>query len=423
MPTRVVAFALVLCLAPVTSAQEEPPTIEAMLAEAEEQARKEASKARSRFLGLVQMMKLEGDGAEMRRIRARREAAGLGFGVIPAVIETLTKTKNWHLARQLGLTLIEMRKMERATADEIAAPLRELIDAGEAVQVATAIQTLGNVGDTASAAAIKIKFGHESKDVRAAVVLALARLGAPGCNELYETAAGDEEPLIRWAAARAYRLCGRHPEDARIMIALTGDSDLDVKMAALRSLERIALNSKAIGVLHDTLAGTSPDLIEVAIEVIERIGRKELSGRHLMTVVKRTEVEWDLRVRAARAMYRLGSKDGMDELTKSFKANIARNPKGVTARESLAAFYVEFEAWDEAAKAYKRALQNSRRGMEQNRLRLELARCYARDGSFKNAAKYLRQTGRDNVWRDLANDPAFAEMRKDRRYAKQFGTD
>ncbi len=419
--TLIGAVSVLVCSAQLPSrAQEKPPSIEVMLREATERAREESSQIQSRVKAQVAIFKFRGVGTAIAHASARKKLAAMGFGAVGPLVEMIKGLKQEPVLEQIGLSLLEMKDKETATVEDIATPLRDMIDAKSPMHAATAISVLAAIGDKSSLDSIRLQGDREDTLVKAAVLVARARLADLDCFPALERAAKSSIAEIRRAAAKSYGIIGRNPQDRTVMVDLVSDADDRVAIDAIHALKRISTNSKAMAALHETLRHDNPKFISVAIDVIEEIGKREYSGRHLLKVVKRTSLTAELRMKAAQVLYRLGDEDGMMELAKSYKSQIKSQPRSVRARQALAEYFVEFAAWDKAARTYKEALQLSRRGTQQNDLSLKIAQCYAYDGSFKRAATFLMKTGRDKSWQDLVDDPAFRQMQKDKRWGKYF---
>ncbi len=407
-------------LCPQVRSQIEPQSIEALLAEATENAKKETDLVEAKVKTQIRHLKSQGKGAKATQAAARTRLAQLGFGAIAPLVSNILKSKDGKFLHQISLVFAEMFVSKTAKLSDIAPPLRDVIDSQEPLQSSVAIETLGYIGDQKALDAIRLQGQRKSIQVQASVLVARARLSDETIFEDLRAAAQHEEAELRKAAAEAFGIVGRNPQDQKTMVALIGDENKEVALLAIKSLGRISTNSRAMSALHDMLTHEDPDYIATAIKVIKKIGRKEYSGRHLLNVVKRRSLDLDLRKSAALALMGLGGKDGMLELAKPLRAAVKAQPKAVRPQEALANFYVEFGAWEMAAKAYSRALEVSRRGGEQNDLRLEIARCWARADRFKKAARSLKESGRESSWQDLVDDPAFAKMREDKRYRRNF---
>lgn len=402
------------------AAQENGPSIEALLKEATSNANKEKGQIASQVKIELMKFKFKGNASSPVHAVARDKLIGMGFGAIPYIIGALKNTKNAAMLVHLHDVLIGMHKSKTATTMELAGPLRNLIDTKEPLQAAVVISVLGTIGDEESIDAIRLQNSRDNPHVKSAVLLALAKFEAEGCFEALEAASKSDDRVLRKAAAQGYALIGRNPQDQKAMVALVEDPDDEVAMLAIVSLSRISGNSKAMIALHDTLKHENPKYVRVAIAVIEEIGKKEYSSRHLLAVVKNDALPMDLRTQAAKALFNLKDKDGMVELAKPLKKVAKNQSRSVRAQEALGRFYLDFGAWELAAKSFSKALDLTRNSTQQNTLRLEIARCYARAENFKRAASYLKKTGRENYWQDLVDDLAFAKMKEDKRYRKNF---
>ncbi|MFT7620110.1 MAG: tetratricopeptide (TPR) repeat protein [Planctomycetota bacterium] len=418
----VALLVLLVCFASALSAgaQQESPSIEEMLTEAATNSRKESAQITAKVKAQMMAFRFQGKGSDSTHDTARKNLVEMGFGAVPGIVEALKKTKNARLLTHIYATLCEMHAAKTASTSEIATHLRNLIDAKEPFQSATVIAVLGTIGDMDSVDSIRLQSARNNSHIKGAVVLAMAKLEPENCYPTLEKAAQSGDRNIRLAAAQAYGLVGRSPQDQKVMVGLVSDDDEEVALWAIRSLSQISVNTKAMAALHDSLRHTNPKFIRVAMEVIEVIGKKEYSGRHLLNVVKNTALEMDIREQAAKTLFRLKDKDGMMELAKSYKAQIKNQPRSVRAHEALGVFYVEFGAWELGAKAYSKALDVTRNATQQRNMRLEIARCWARADKFKRAANYLKKTGRDGDWQDLVGDPAFAKMKEVERYRDNF---
>ena len=412
--TVLLAFALVL----VASAQEDPPTIEQMQAAAREQVKQQNARIKAEV-----MRACLGFGKGDMKPAARRSEienlVGLGLGAVPHIVAAMKESQSAAFHDFAADVLVRMVEEKRATVAEISAAMRDRVDAGKPREIATAVRVLGRIGDKNSIDAVRLQLDRNEAPILAACLETLARFGDDSIEERLEKSAAHEDPEVRIGVMKAVGLLGDSGL-AELAIDRLEDDDDGVVRAAILSFKSLGKSSKAMRALHDILETRNDKRVELAIRVIEEINKGSYSIRHLSDLVKDDKRNFDIRKRAARAMFVLGDEDGVEFLARGYKAIIRQRPKDPRNHQQLAEFYAEFGAWSEAARAWEKALDNTNRAARQDDLRLQAARSWARDGSFKRAAALLKKTPRGSDWSDLRDDAAFEEMRKDRRYRDNF---
>ncbi len=403
--------------------QADPPSMEAILEEAEAQVARRARAIEARVRSALVLFRQQGIlVTEDRLADERRALADLGPGAIPPLVAAFRKESSPRVLDQIGRTLLESCERGGVSPTELSEQLYPILLDKNDKRVATVIVLLGHLGSEASRAPLMALLADSSRtDVYAAALTALARLGDESVHEALLNGLTASSPQIRIAALEGLGLLGR-PQDAKDVVKLLQDSNAKVVISALHALAPMASNITAMKGLHDVLKSENEEFVRIAAQVLGRIRNKSLSAAPLRRVVSDDKRPWELRVEVAKILFRdFDDRTGLNELSKAFKIQIARNSRNAQAQAAFGDFLASFPSWAEAARRYEAAINLSKNKAVRSNLRIRLARCYAHLGKTSKAATQLERSNLGKDWSSLADDPAFESLRKSRKYGPRFG--
>jgi tetratricopeptide (TPR) repeat protein len=348
-----------------------------------------------------------GNANEEERRRAA-ETLAPWVGAFPEVFtQRLAAAKSAALKRNLVQVLAD-------SGEPAVAPLlAELIGTqGEELDalIVECLGLLGNpdVGDRLLLLATQ----PPSPAVEAAALVALARLGHPLVQERAAEALGGAEVVVRSGAARALGIVAPENRDAAALVvkAARQDPETDVRVAALIALQAFPSHYDAKRTLNDAVSSEDPRLVTAALEALEVVATRDWSSNALMKAVE-GKFEMALRERAARLLLRLGDAGGVRLLVKPLKEAADRASRDEAQQRFVADEFKRLGDWVDALDYYERALRALGPRRDNKPYLIEIAKCYARMGNFREARKNLTKAGYKSL-RSFAGEQEFQAMKE-----------
>ncbi len=422
---RIVLFALGLGVGVQPAlCQGSPPSIESIREEAEAQVARRTRAIEAQVRSALILFRQKGILVTEDRLADERSAlAALGPGAIPPLVAAFRKETSTGVLDQIGRTLLQACEQGSVSPDDLSEQLFPVLLDKNDKRVASAAVLLGHLNSESARAPLMALLSDSSRtDVYAAALTALARLGDTSVHEALIAGLASTSPEVRIAALEGLGLLGR-PQDAKAVVKLLQDSNAKVVISALHALAPMASNITAMKGLHEVLKSDNDEFVRIAAQVLGQIGNKSLSAAPLRRVVADDKRPWELRVDVAKILFQdFDDRTGLNELSKVFKIQIARNSRNAQAQAAFGDFLASFPSWADAARRYEAAINLSKNKAVRSNLRIRLARCYARLGKTSKAAIQLERSSLGKDWTSLADDPAFEALRKSRKYGPRFGT-
>ena len=397
----------------------QPQPLERLLADVRERL---AAKSQEFERDLDEALRIFRSNAPSRRLQVKEWSRRLApwVGVFPGRFAQVVAREKSVLARGRVLEVIAASRT-RQVAPPLAALLVEPDVAANASLMAGIIDCLGRVGAPSAGRVIRnLLNGSPAREVRAAAILALARLHHPDAADLVRKGLSDEQTVVRRSAIRAAAILGEKVPGLadHLLRRLAEEKDASLEPLILRSLGAFPDDHDVRRALHKALGSTSESVLEAALDALARVGRKATSQRQLLALIAREEeVPAAIRKRAARMLLGWGSMAGVKAFVRKQKSVADKNPRNAVLQEALADTYRDLGAFEEALTYYKRALREAR---IKSGILVSMARCHARLGRFSKAKKALRSAGYTD-FSPFADDPDFQQMRRDPDYADLFG--
>lgn len=407
-------------------AQEGPPSLESLMSEADAAVAAQKTRISETVKRALQDFRNKHkDEFEIKQQSAR--VAELGPAAIPDLLAAFEIEKNERALRTIADLFVEID--DRGCV----APLQRFAAGDQELRAAESVRALGSLASAEEAAALmKIVANASGVRVRQEGLVALARLGHEPARPLWVSGLGDDDERIRAAAASAFGFVGR-PADVKLLEPLLEDDEDIVALAAVESLGQVAertRSTRALALVHGALERDDPRFIKAVLDVVDRL-KNSTSKTHLKRLVddlggeepaRKVKTGPALRKRAAIILFRrLGVSYGRDALAEPLKKQIRARPRRAAATwNRLSELYFEFGDWKSAIDAGEKGLKRNENYTQQIEIKGRIARSQAYLGKFAKAAKTLRDAFGAAPWPDLADDPAFQEMRQDRRYRKAF---
>lgn len=422
---RIVLFALgVGFVVQPALGQDGSPSIETIRKEAEAEVARRTRAIEARVRSALVLFRQKGILVTEDRLAEERSAlAELGPGAIPPLVAAFRKESSTGVLDQIGRTLLEACEKGCVSPEKLSEELFPILLDKNDKRVATAIVLLGHLNSESARAPLMALLSDSSRtEVYAAALTALARLGDTSVHEALIAGLTSTSAQIRIAALEGLALLGR-PQDAKEVVKLLQDSNAKVVISALHALAPMASNIAAMKGLHGMLKSENDEFVRIAAQVLGQIRNKSLSAAPLRRVVADGKRPWELRVDVAKILFKnFDDRTGLNELSKVFRNQIARNARNAQAQAAFGDFLASFPSWADAARRYEAAINLSKNKAVRSNLRIRLARCYAALGKNSKAATQLERSNLGKDWSSLADDPAFETLRKSRKYGPRFGT-
>jgi HEAT repeat protein len=315
--------------------------------------------------------------------------------------------------------------LQAAGTPEVADGVLELLGTEGPELDALLVRTVGGMPKSGRAARERLTSIAES-DVPPAVLrealLALVRTKAPRASEITRRVLEEatDPDLLAQAVTALSHASDVNRDDARTFRRLWGEKSTSqqVRVACLRALGEVEESVDSRRILHDLLAdGTNVEELDAALDALKKVGSRESSKRPLAKFVE-TDHPLPLREKAARVLLDLGSNQGIRHLIDPLIRAADEDRRSYTRQREVGIACYVLGAYADAHEWFERAYRvaNAARRYEP---RAWQAKCYAQLGQFERAAKVMKDAGY-TTFREFADDPAFAVMKKQARYRALF---
>ena len=359
---------------------------------------------------------------------ARAKLVQLGPEAAPLLVEKLdpgtSPTDPQRLrASAIALVLAELR------AEAVTGKVLEIAQSGSIEGRQNAIRVLAASPDPDRAAPVLVGIYRAGfPELRPMALAALARLTAPIAREALEEAVGDARPEVVRAALDALAGAKNASLSNRILriTATPGDafrvldSLLDWYRAVADSLD--ATHVAALVKLAGDPSAPAKERARV-LEVLPRFAKKfDADVKKSLRAIAESPAR-EMREGALVVLVLAGDKNARRELLQEFDDRIVRNDGYAPAYEERWNIYYKIGDYKEAISDYLLAVRYSAEDLRMRRdtAYVGLARCYARMGKLKDAAKTIESAPLTaEQLAGLKDDPAFAKLVEDPKYREIF---
>lgn len=363
--------------------------------------------------------------------RKRREILDAGPAAVPLLLEAMERVSGERTRINAGRVAADLlaRIDDPAVEDRVKEALARLLDSKYDLVRANAVRCIGEKGLTAFLDRVKENLKSRDVDLLSETLRCVARLGAEDTPALAAPFLKHPDPGVRTAALKALILHGR-PGKAlplRATEVLARAVEIPVQNAALDFLERFG-NDPCIPPLvelyrsHRLRRKEALRLLGVIAAVAVRSTDPEVrEGVKAFIKTLLDEGDFETVRKAARYLFDLGDGSGVEVLTRHLDKLIERHGNGeyYFRRGEI---YLRFKRYKEARRDFLEGLRKDRKAEQYglDAVYLALARCYAAEGRYADAERYLRKTGLESFSDLTETYPEFTEMAKDERYGKIF---
>lgn len=420
---------LLLCLAallpPAAPAVDDTPSLQAFLI----RLRAERRAVQARLAVEVEAALADLDSVPKRAAgreleRRRKRLVALGGEVAPLLVEYLEPGEgDTRVAVQRAALAVDVLRELRSVA--ITDRLLELTRTGTGAGRTYALAVLETTPEPARVApAVRELFEVGEGELREAALLTLARMGGPEASQLLATALADDDDAIVDLAIRslASEQGGSVATGVRELAqGSRGPSHVPALIDFYTARRELLAEREHSQVLLE-LAVNEEVPREQRIALLSRLAELEVdldrNGRKILKPLSEN-VNDELREAALVLLAQAGDKTARGLLLKRYNEAVSRQEDYDAVYTERARIYYRIGDYAKGIKDYREAikLQNARRRTSPRASEpyIGIARCYARLRRFKDAAEYLDKAPVSiTTLRELASDPAFAEMRKTR---------
>ena len=371
----------------------------------------------SRLAAAIRQLRRIDPNKDTPNARTVRETLAPWAGVFSDRFKDALRTQKNKMVRR---NLIRIMGMEGSPTS--AEGLLEFLGDQDDAYIIRTLSNMAEPGPRVTQELLRIANGTRPMkiDARAEAIRGVARHGHPDARSISTGLLKTRNPPeIEVAALDALALLGK-PErgDIQLVCDLSRDTTRSnaPRAAALRCLGSFPSNLDSLRALHDALK-TEPELILASLDALASIGSKGTSKNYILAVAREHSDE-DVRRRAAVVLSDLGIYTGARELVKDLERYAQGRPRDASAHQDVGHAFYELHAWPNAIDWFEKALRISRI-TGRSELRLWIARCRAQLGQYSKAKDELQKAGLRR-FDTLADDPAFAGMKNDARYAPLF---
>lgn len=265
-------------------------------------------------------------------------------------------------------------------------------------------------------------------DVRREALLTLAQLSGERAGEIFKEALSGDDPKIIDLALEALAsqgTLGVTDEILTLVRRADGPDHVPALLAYYDAVPGVLDQEHFLALL--ALARERSVGPQGKVDILERLRRVDVSANK--DVRREAEPLADAPfaavAEAARVLLaRLGDKSARRDLLRPYDERIARSRNASSALSARGDVYCRIGEYNAAIKDYKRALRETGNRNRDAGPFVGLARCYALQRRFKDAAEYLNLAPIDiEELRRLASDPDFVELREDPKYGKTLRFD
>lgn len=423
------SLALLLALLPAQDAPPQRGSLEDFLRHARAERARTHAELGSEVEGILAELEALPASAEDREAERRRERLlDLGPEAAPLLVGALDPgpkagAAERFRARQVVLVLRELR------AASITVALLEQTATGTVEGRRNALEVLETHPEPDRVAPTVAEMYRTAEgELRAAALRTLARLGGPGASRLLGEALQDEDAAIVDLAIRSLDEIDS-PSLAEQVLAVAASERGPKHAAALTAFytahRDLLADQRHVEALV-ALAGDAGTPREHAVALMRRLADLEVE---LKSTAKKTleplatHVNDEMREAALVLLARSKDKGARRTLLEPYDDRVERQKEYDGAYTARGDVYYRIAEYRSAVSDYREAIRlasaNSRTSRKPEPW-LGLARCYARQKRFKDAADVLDDAPVSlTTLRELAEDPAFAEM-LDSKYARAF---
>src|SRR5262249_31171432 len=325
------------------------------------------------------------------------EAARLGEGVVPLLLEELPPVQSSPAARNLADNC--RRVLELLDPASFIDALVEMVASGNEIARGEAVRLLGHAQSPRAAQVLTDLLDVASPDDRMQVVVSLTRLKAPGAAAKIAPMLGSPDRNVREAVLDYLTAAAPASAVDFALQALQVETDGHLLMAyvdyfAAAATENDAVAKALLPLLHHErlVYDDKKRLVQALAKVAPK--NHDPTIRRLQAVIDGGEVD-SLGLQAALALRALGDKNGLKKLQaalteRTHKQALRRDPKVYEERANL---FLANENYGAAADDLEKVLELNPNSLTARRAHLCLARCEAHRKGWTKVLEHLREAG------------------------------
>jgi hypothetical protein len=343
------------------------------------------------------------------------EAARLGDGVVPLLLERLQPVQSSQTARNVAANC--RRVLELLEPASFIDALVEMVASGNEVARGEAVRLLGHAQGPRAAQVLTDLLDQASPDDRMQIVIALTRLKAPCAAAKVAPMLGSPDRNVREAVLDYLTAAAPASVIDTALQALQVETDGHLLMAYVDYFAAAATENEAVAKALLPLLDHERLVYDDKKRLVQALGKvapknHEPTIRRLQAVIDGGELD-SLGLQAALALRALGDKNGLKKLQtalteRTHKQTQRKDPRVYEERANL---FLAIENWSAASDDLEKVLELSNNSLTTRRAHLCLARCEAHRKGWTKVLEHLKEAGptADELATLAQDDPALQD--------------